>query len=120
MSENRTARTDEVPNVRGDLAPKVQNDGGHLPPKVPNVRGDLAPNVRNDGWLSGSVEYARRGREATEHVARADLHRPTDPGALAREIRRQVDSGLKPRDVATALRIDLAVVLGAIREGGGA
>jgi hypothetical protein len=73
-----------------------------------------------DGWLAGSATFARRGHEATEHVARADLYRPTDPAVLAREIRRLVGAGLKPRDVATALRIDLAVVLGAIREGGGA
>jgi hypothetical protein len=102
MSENRTPRTDEVPNVRGDLAPKVRNDGGHLPPKVRNVRGDAPVPT------------------AAEHVARADLHRPTDPGALAREIRRLARTGLRPRDIAAALRVDLGAVLSAIREGGGA
>jgi hypothetical protein len=47
--------------------------------------------------------------------ALADRHRPRDPGALAREIRRQVASGLKPRDVASAMRLDLGQVLAALR-----
>jgi hypothetical protein len=46
----------------------------------------------------------------------ANLHRPTDPTALAGEIRRLHGTGLTPRDIATSLRIDLSVVLTALRQ----
>ena len=46
--------------------------------------------------------------------ALADLHRPTDTAVLYAEIRRQAASGLKARDISTALRIDLAQVLEAL------
>jgi hypothetical protein len=41
----------------------------------------------------------------------AQQHRPRDDGALAAECRRLVSTGLTPRDVATALRLELADVL---------
>ena len=46
--------------------------------------------------------------------ALADLHRPTDQATLYAEIRRQAASGLKARDISTALRIDMGVVLEAL------
>jgi hypothetical protein len=41
----------------------------------------------------------------------ADLNRPTDPIALATEIRRLHASGLTARDIATALRLAPDVVI---------
>lgn len=41
----------------------------------------------------------------------AQAHRPTDPEAIAAEVRRLVLSGLTRRDVAAMLRVDLAYVL---------
>ena len=46
----------------------------------------------------------------------ADKHRPTDPAIMAAEIRHLRKTGLKPRDIATALRVDLGVVLSALSE----
>jgi hypothetical protein len=46
---------------------------------------------------------------------RANLHKPSDPDAFALEIRRLHSEGLKPRDIANALRLDLAAVLTALR-----
>lgn len=84
-------------------------------PKGPN-----ASDADAGGWLGGSATFARRSGEAADHAARADRHRPTDPGAIAAEIRRQVATGLRPRDVASAMRLDLAVVLDALRGAGDA
>jgi hypothetical protein len=39
-----------------------------------------------------------------------DLYKPADPEAIAREIRRLRLTGLKPHDIATALRVGLGVV----------
>jgi hypothetical protein len=39
------------------------------------------------------------------------MHRPTDPAALAAEIQRLAASGLKARDIATALRLGLDTVI---------
>lgn len=55
------------------------------------------------------------GRDAIEYVERAQRHRPTDPDAIAREVRRLAATGLRPGDVAAALRIALPVVLEALR-----
>jgi hypothetical protein len=44
------------------------------------------------------------------------LYRPTDPAALKAEIRRMRSRGLLPRDIATALRLDLAAVVEALRD----
>jgi hypothetical protein len=45
----------------------------------------------------------------------ADVHKPTDPAAIAAEIRRLHATGLKPRDISNTLRLDLGVVLQALR-----
>ena len=45
--------------------------------------------------VGGRLDYARL----------ANLHRPADPAAIAREVRRLHNTGLKPRDIAVALRI---------------
>jgi hypothetical protein len=46
----------------------------------------------------------------TQYLQLANLHRPTDPAALAAEIHRLHHGGLKPHDISVALRIDLAQV----------
>jgi hypothetical protein len=46
----------------------------------------------------------------------ANMHRPTDPAVIAAEIRRLRQTGLTPRDMSNTLRLDLAVVLEALRE----
>jgi hypothetical protein len=47
---------------------------------------------------------------AAEYETRANRHKPTD-AVLATEIRRLVATGLKPRDVAYTLRLNLNAVL---------
>ena len=49
------------------------------------------------------------------YAALSRRYRPTDPAAIAAECRRLCGTGLKPRDVAQALRIDLAAVVEALR-----
>lgn len=51
---------------------------------------------------------------ALDHDRRAQEHCPTDPAALAAEINRLAASGLKARDIAGALRLDMAAVLEAL------
>jgi hypothetical protein len=46
----------------------------------------------------------------------ADMHKPTDPAAIAAEIRRLAATGLKPRDISNTLRLDMGAVLEALRE----
>jgi len=47
----------------------------------------------------------------------ADLHKPGDPAAIAIEIRRlHRDNSLTARDISDTLRLDLGVVLHALRE----
>ncbi len=41
----------------------------------------------------------------------AQMHRPTDPAVIAAEIRRMYREGLKPRDIAVALRLGVSAVL---------
>jgi hypothetical protein len=41
----------------------------------------------------------------------AELHRPTDPAVIAAEVRSLYRQGLKPRDIAVALRIGVPAVL---------
>ena len=48
---------------------------------------------------------------AITYQHRAQQHRPRDESAMARECSRLVSTGLTPRDVATALRLDLGEVL---------
>jgi transposase-like protein len=43
-----------------------------------------------------------------------DLHRPKDRAGMAAEIRRLYTTGLKPRDISSALRIDVNAVLHAL------
>lgn len=50
--------------------------------------------------IGGVLDYARL----------AQIHRPSDPVALAEEVRRLSASGLSPTDIAAALRIDLVQV----------
>ena len=45
----------------------------------------------------------------------ANLHRPTDPASLAASIREMADRGLKALDIAESMRLDIAVVLQALR-----
>jgi hypothetical protein len=45
-----------------------------------------------------------------------DMFKPTDPTAIAAEIRRLHQTGLKPRDIATSLRMGLGAVLEALRK----
>jgi hypothetical protein len=46
----------------------------------------------------------------------ADLHRTTDPAQIGAEVRRLHQSGLKPRDIAASLRLDLSFVLSALTQ----
>ena len=50
------------------------------------------------------------GLTGTPYDQRAQQHRPTDPSALAREIRRLHGSGLTAVDISAALRINLVQV----------
>jgi len=47
---------------------------------------------------------------AAAYDARAQLHRPTDPAQLAAEVRRLAATGLKPTDIASALRTGIGQV----------
>jgi hypothetical protein len=67
---------------------------------------DLEALAMTRPTVGGSLNYA----------VLAQLHKPTDPRAIAVEIRRMHAGGLKPRDVAVALRLDLSQVLEAIGE----
>jgi hypothetical protein len=48
----------------------------------------------------------------------AELHRPTGPDAIGAEIRRLRAQGLKPHDIAEALRIGVSAVVQALAENG--
>jgi transposase-like protein len=48
----------------------------------------------------------------------ADLHRPTDEAAIGAEIRRLYQTGLKPRDISSALRLDISTVIQALARSG--
>ncbi len=50
------------------------------------------------------------GAELYAALSGRDLHRPTDPSALAAEVRRLHGTGLKPADIAAALRLALPAV----------
>jgi hypothetical protein len=64
----------------------------------------------------GGVIGLRELAKLTGYDERAQRHRPSDPQELAQEIRRLHAGGLKPRDIAGALRIGLGVVLSAVSE----
>jgi hypothetical protein len=48
------------------------------------------------------------------YIIRAQLHRPSDPEALATEIRRLHSTGLTRRDIASALRLQTDQVVNAL------
>lgn len=50
-----------------------------------------------------------------DYALLAQKHRPTDQTALRAEVCRLATTGLKPIDIATALRLDLAAVLEMLR-----
>lgn len=50
--------------------------------------------------IGGAMNYARLSQ----------VHRPADPQALAKEVRRLASTGLTATDIATALRLNLAAV----------
>jgi hypothetical protein len=52
---------------------------------------------------------------AASYDLRANAHRPRDPLKLAQAIHTLNDSGLKPRDIASALRLDLEAVLAGLQ-----
>lgn len=53
----------------------------------------------------------------TDYDQAAALHRPTDPVALASEIRRLArENHLTARDIAVALRLDIAFVLESLNQ----
>jgi hypothetical protein len=49
-----------------------------------------------------------------QYAVLANLHRPSDPAALAAEIARLNRGGLKPLDISVALRVALPTVLEAL------
>jgi hypothetical protein len=53
---------------------------------------------------------------ALDYRVLAELHRPRDDAALAAECRRLAAIGLRARDVATALRLDLGEVLAILKQ----
>jgi hypothetical protein len=54
--------------------------------------------------------------DGASYDQRANAHRPTDPAAIAAEMRRLARSGLTARDIATAFRVNVANVLEAVQE----
>jgi hypothetical protein len=66
-------------------------------------------NRRSMRGALGLRELAALAGDSDEK--RANLYRPSDPDAMAAEIRRLRGSGLAPADIAGAVRINLAEVL---------
>jgi hypothetical protein len=54
------------------------------------------------------------GHELLAALSGRDRHRPTDPQLIAKECRRLAATGLRPRDIAAALRLDLTFVISAV------
>lgn len=48
---------------------------------------------------------------AEDYAARAEANRPTDPAEIRREVMRLRREGLKPRDIAEALKLSVPEVL---------
>lgn len=46
-----------------------------------------------------------------DYITCAQRHRPTDSTAIAAEVRRLHTTGLRPRDIASALRVHPQIVL---------
>lgn len=55
---------------------------------------------------------------AHDYNQRAQANRPSDPTAIAAEVRRLRKDGLKPRDISTALRVGITEVLEALSTNG--
>lgn len=53
---------------------------------------------------------------ALDYRNRAQLHRPSSPFLLGREMRRLAESGLTPRDIAVAMQVEISVVIEALRK----
>jgi hypothetical protein len=51
---------------------------------------------------------------STDYATRATLHQPTDPSVMGAEIHRLHGTGLKARDIAEALHLNLAAVIEAL------
>ncbi len=71
------------------------------------VATDRGPGVTRTGRLELAAPAA---------LARRDRYRPTDPAALAAEVRRLHRTGLTARDISTALRLQLDQVVNIIGE----
>lgn len=56
---------------------------------------------------------------AAEYHHRATRHRPANPADLGAEVRRLAASGLKPRDIASALRVSVPEVVVMLWRGSG-
>ena len=57
----------------------------------------------------------RRMAAAADYDRRARMHAPLDPETLAAAIRKLRSDGLRPRDIAVTLRLELAAVVEALR-----
>ena len=58
----------------------------------------------------GTFDWRVLVSTVTEHDRLANQHRPTELAQLGREVRRLRADGLTDRDIADALRLDLATV----------
>ncbi len=67
------------------------------------------------GTLNMAALALLAGKPLT-HDERAQVHRPTNPAALAAEIRRLAATGLTARDISIALRVGLGQVLEALQD----
>ena len=56
----------------------------------------------------------RRMAAAADYDRRARMHAPLDPETLAAAIRKLRHDGLRPRDIAVTLRLELAAVVEAL------
>lgn len=79
--------------------------------------GDVNPALLPDVRAKYTAAIANSDVSAVDYATRARAHAPSEPAAIAREVRRlHREHGLAPRDIAQAMRLDLATVLDAIRE----
>lgn len=76
---------------------------------------DLAPGALSQARARYAAAVQRSDASPAEYRARAELHRPVAPGAIAAEVRRLAASGLTAGDIASALRLDVVAVHDALR-----
>lgn len=95
------------PNVR--MRPKLANSYGTEAYEI--IRGSVRPLISDGARTDSNRE---RKMNSTDYEVRANQHRPTDLHELRAEIRRMLDSGLKTRDVAEALRMHVHDVVNII------